>query len=43
MGAEPDAVYLELEEALQQQLTVGRAISHAPTQLLTDPARSSPQ
>ena len=37
LGAEPDAAYLQLEEALQQQLTVGRAISHQATEQLPDP------
>jgi uncharacterized peroxidase-related enzyme len=43
LGAEPDAAYLQLEDALQQQLTIGRAISRKPTEQLPATTSAQPQ
>lgn len=40
LGAEPDAAYLQLEEHLQRQLTVGRAISRESVEQLPEAAES---
>ncbi len=34
LGAEPDTAYLQLDEDLQRELTVGRPIGHAPVETL---------
>jgi hypothetical protein len=34
LGAEPDAVYAQLEEDLRHRLTVGRSISHSEVERL---------
>jgi uncharacterized peroxidase-related enzyme len=38
LGAEPDSAFLELEDELRAQLTVGRPISHAPVETMPAPA-----
>lgn len=42
LGAEPDAAYLQLENGLRQQLTVGRPISQAPVERLPVAGKSPP-
>lgn len=41
LGAEPDAPFLEIDEALRESLTVGRAIDQAAPERLPEPAQTA--